>query len=750
MFGPIRCFRASFLIPFFFGPSVATPAQQFIARNGMPQATIVAHLGRFPSAQAASEAADRIGSAREWLAASPQDRVAFTEAFAALELRAHLCRMAGLDAGNSDLLPILDVRATAPGTIISLGDPASNPRARSAYAQLDPGNVVVEAGRSPEGFYLYSQEDAGGGVLLIRGDSPLRTLYGVYAFLESLGIRWLSPDSRDTIVPHEPTIRLGSIDWGEAPAMLYRQLYANIQSQDFYLWMVRNRLNGYAAGQASYGFLHKLGMMSAVAQHSFFSDLVPANNYGAHPEWFGLDENGKRNRADQPVYNVNYCTSNLALVAELKKNFIQAVTGGKWKDTDIVEVWGFDGGKWCGCNECRSLGSASDRLLNVVYHMQRAMAEARRAGLRLRDIRLFLLSYQETLEPPSRPLPADFDFSNVAVTFFPIRRCYHHWFGDPDCTELNRYYDMALRGWTAPGGHYRGPMIIGEYYNLSGFREFPVLFMNGMAKDIPYFAERRTAGMNYMLCPARAWGHRALTNYQLARQMWNPRVNVKRLWDDYFQTYYGPAATPMRDYYTALEQTMSNATAWRYDLWQKLHVVNRNPEIPLFPIGNIPPIPWYGKQNFPGSKDAGIDVFLGFPERSVVSDHLRFERFTPVQNDAPDWVEIMESLARTRQAIDQALHTEAPEIVKSRMAEDEYLFRYGELGLHLYDHVIRMVMASQPDQQRTQWRAAQPYRERLRNYTFGGPAPASETSNGLLGVGLDPLLKEYGKRLGLE
>jgi hypothetical protein len=52
-------------------------------------------------------------------------------------------------------------------------------------------------------------------------------------------------------------------------------------------------------------------------------------------------------------------------------------------------------------------------------------------------------------------------------------------------------------------------------------------------------------------------------------------------------------------------------TVWSYDLWQKPHVVNKYPEILLFPIGDIPPISWYRKHSFPGTKEAGQDVFLG-------------------------------------------------------------------------------------------------------------------------------------------
>jgi hypothetical protein len=204
----------------------------------------------------------------------------------------------------------------------------------------------------------------------------------------------------------------------------------------------------------------------------------------------------------------------------------------------------------------------------------------------------------------------------------------------------------------------------------------------------------------------------------------------------------------MAEYYAALEETMSNATVWRYDLRQKLHVVNMYPEIPLFPIGNIPPISWYREQGPPGTKPAGERVFLGFPERSVSSDHLRLEEFHPAGNDAPDWVEIMASLGKTRGLIDQALRMATPATVKARIVEDEYLFRYGEWSLHLYDHLLRMLLTHDRARQKTELEAAKPFAEKLRHYTLRNPRAGSP--NGLVAMGLEAILKAYSKKLEAE
>lgn len=184
---------------------------------------------------------------------------------------------------------------------------------------------------------------------------------------------------------------------------------------------------------------------------------------------------------------------------------------------------------------------------------------------------------------------------------------------------------------------------------------------------------------------------------------------------------------------------------WRYELWQKLHDVNKYPETPLFPIGSIPPISWYQKHSFPGTKEAGQVVFLGYPERSASSDHLRFEEFHPPQNDAPDWVEIMASLEKSRRILNQALQTETPAKVKERIKEEDCLFRYGELSLHLYDHVIRMLLTHDKAKQKTDLDAAEPFAEKLRPYMLRDPR--SGAPNQLVAMGLEPILTAYEKKL---
>jgi hypothetical protein len=57
------------------------------------------------------------------------------------------------------------------------------------------------------------------------------------------------------------------------------------------------------------------------------------------------------------------------------------------------------------------------------------------------------------------------------------------------------------------------------------------------------------------------WGANGINFYVLAKLLWNPEQNVDEIIDDYLRHGFGPAAEPMRRYFTLLEATTSKMTA---------------------------------------------------------------------------------------------------------------------------------------------------------------------------------------------
>ena len=73
---------------------------------------------------------------------------------------------------------------------------------------------------------------------------------------------------------------------------------------------------------------------------------------------------------------------------------------------------------------------------------------------------------------------------------------------------------------------------IGEYYNVSRYKCLPICFMHTMAHDIPYYYQAGARHFHYMHVTTGHWGNKSLTNYQMARQLWDVDTDCEALWKD--------------------------------------------------------------------------------------------------------------------------------------------------------------------------------------------------------------------------
>jgi hypothetical protein len=309
-------------------------------------------------------------------------------------------------------------------------------------------------------------------------------------------------------------------------------------------------------------------------------------------------------------------------------------------------MWTLDHGQWCECSACRAVGSPTDRNLLLVHQLDQAIKRARQAGRIHRPVSVAFLAYADVVSPPTRPLPPGFDYETCVGTFFPVYRSYAHNIDDPHSNK-NRQYVAQIRGWLmAPNRHYQGQLCIGEYYNISRFRCLPICHMHTMANDIPCYHRLGARDFHYMHCLTRELGSTTLTNYQMARQLWDVETDCDVLWRDYFSKRYGDAADTMRRFYETLEPMFTYARALKYDLAARL---NRGDHV-LFP-----------------------------------KSELRYERQPGVPCTGTTLKEIVTYGKECRRLIDQAMTADLPAPIPARIAEDERRFTYGERTVLYYD-----------------------------------------------------------------
>jgi hypothetical protein len=109
--------------------------------------------------------------------------------------------------------------------------------------------------------------------------------------------------------------------------------------------------------------------------------------------------------------------------------------------------------------------------------------------------------------------------------------------------------------------HPDGQVCIRKYYNVSRYKSIPACYMQVMAHDIPYYYRQGARQFHYMHVTTGHWGAKSLTNYQMARQLWDVNSDCQPLWADYFARRYGPAAPTMRRFYESLENMLCNVEA---------------------------------------------------------------------------------------------------------------------------------------------------------------------------------------------
>jgi len=449
--------------------------------------------------------------------------------------------------------------------------------------------VIAYAESKPEqGFFIelaitdpasrvcsFTIEPAANGVV-ITGDGRTGLLYGGYEFLRMQGWRWyapgegnqISPAKRERLVlPEKRTVYQPNMDLGRG---FFFNDEPNKESTDFWIWMARNRLNIVGYRLASGPLQNKLGMIFNDGGHIFEKVLnpdwiMPSGKilWDEHPNWYGLPEDGKR--VKNLALRTQFCVSQPDLMEFLGKELLGMLMG-KWKHSDLVNVWGFDTwGGICSCEKCKQLGNGTDQALHFLSALRDYLYAARIDGRLDRDVRMIMCAYEgtTTMDGPVNPFPKNLIDAGDMIVFYPINRCYAHSFYDKTCKK-NDQYQKKLASWFSQTPSMN--LHFGEYYNVSKYEDLPLLFTGCIQQDIPYYYEAGCRGITYMHVPLVNWGPRTLTQALYAQLAWDVTTDVDAFLDEYFAKWYGSYAGQMRKAYK------KNEEAWRFiSQWRNWH-----------------------------------------------------------------------------------------------------------------------------------------------------------------------------------
>ncbi len=680
-----------------------------------PSYQIVVDLGPFATAADAAKGADTLN----WDGSEPAGMNASTEAFAALELRHYLTKLGKANEAAPQVFPVVGLDRLRNHKEIILADLSgkSYPPAVSKAAKRE---LLAQRLSARESFALVPDEDN----LLIIGSDRVGVLYGVYSLLEMWGMRWYAPGDLGEVVHGSANLQFPEQTIVEEPKFLTRGFLAweNRGNREFYLWMARNRMNMWTIADTDRATEKQLGLRLDAGLHWVFERYLNPDTYmQAHPEWYGLVD-GKR-QGFKHEFGVNFCTSNAEAVAEFTRNVVKDLSTGDWRDTDLLELWALDVGKWCECDNCKRLGTPTDRLLMLVMHVRDALEVARRQGLIHHPIELVFPIYHETLALPANPQWTPADFRDLIGTFFPIGRCYVHYLDDPKCSEYNTPYWETFETWKQHD-KYPGQLEVGEYYNVSTTKSLPVLYKRIMAHDLPLFYSNGVRHFHYMHVYTRLQGPKRLNNYLLAQLLWNPEADTEQLFSDYLTDFYGPVAKPARRFYNLLEYAMLSVQQWKH----------------------------YGGEHegqcLVKQIDSNADNLFG-------TEHLKLEAYHPLKNAGVSLGESVRALQECRTIMDRLRAQNLPSEVKLRLAEDDRNLRYAENTVNLYYYLAQALMARKQqnlEQAKEFYRRTVPLAQGLREETeiLQTASSHANAKNGLDASLVEKAYEELGKQLGID
>lgn len=443
---------------------------------------------------------------------------------AAEELQRYVREISGAE------LPIVDDSRAVRGPLVLIG------RSR-ALARLAPALPPSDLG--PEGFVIETR----GPHLVIAGGGQRGTMYGVYEFLERVGVRWFTADV--TRLPRLRTIPLGKLRIRQQPAFEYREpFFTEAFDRD---WAARNRVNGdHARLDASTG--GKIGYYPFV--HSF-NQLVPPEKYFAeHPEYFSLID-GKRRAERSQLCLTNEAVLNIATetverwIAEHPEAAIFSVSQNDWEG-------------WCECDRCRRVEEEEGGAhIGPVLRFVNALAE--RIRRKHPDKLIDTLAYWYTEAPPLRVRPRP----NVRIRLCPIGICTAHSFSQ--CLR-SAYFFRNLQAWAK----ITDQLYIWHYNTNFTHYLLPFPDLDELAADIRLYRMTGVKGLFLQgAYPEGGGGEMAwLKSWVLARLLWDPTRDAWKLVDEFLQGVYGRAAPMMRQYLDLLHGEVRPQPAGRgLHLW---------------------------------------------------------------------------------------------------------------------------------------------------------------------------------------
>lgn len=422
--------------------------------------------------------------------------------------------------------------------------------------RIENGSVVI-AGNESEPLEMWDLPSHG-------------TLYGTLEFLERFaGVRWLLPGEHGEDVRRQEQLRVVLKEpLRGAPGFAARSVAylgesdraINLRYLPVIDWMTRLRLtNALHPHATGYG-------------HAWDDYLTPAD-FVVHPEW--KPSSGEYVRNGRVTF---FCTTAPGSVELFAKRVIENI--GRNPKREMTSISPTDGGGLCACERCKRLldtdphGKPNHARVILTFYKQVGEIVAReRPGHRLGGF----VYYNYQYPPADAPQLPD----NVSLCWAPL-----NYYGYGLLKPVYRTeFESVMRRWSEITPHF-------YYHNYStwmrSFHGAPLpVSLDILRRELPVAAQNKAWGAR--MVGTSAWGVNAPINYLLAKQLWNPQLDVNVALDEWLERAYGPGWRHLRAVYDDLDAKMlahkeSQSPVYRGSQYEVNEEVMKSVYVPLFPV----------------------------------------------------------------------------------------------------------------------------------------------------------------------
>lgn len=365
--------------------------------------------------------------------------------------------------------------------------------------------------------------------IYIAGQTMPATVRAVGRFLEEeFGCRWFSDRPWGRVYPRAKTLKVRHGDFSEAPGMLYRRIWGPEGAFKNAQW---KSWNGH-------------GGISVPMSHSW--GFLPKEAFDEHPEWFRLDENGKRVKGHW--YNIGH--------PEVRKRFLEwavkASDNGKHgislsPPDDHREDFSPLSKKY---DDPKSVDPSSNR----VSMTNRFLTIANEAAWEIAKVNENALcgfyAYSDYTLPPTDP-KLDKLAPNICIWIAPIRYSRYHPLGHPN-SPSRQLMKRIVDGWSD-----RSKALGWRTYNYNLAEVMtPFSKITTWSHDLPYLYKRGCIGVS--LESFNVWEIYGPHLYLSIRLSYDPRLDPWEIMADYWNKCYGPAAEAMEAYWMEIDAAFVN------------------------------------------------------------------------------------------------------------------------------------------------------------------------------------------------